>query len=246
VHQYYVEHHRTGAWTDLGTDAATLRLRLRDIDDVGAPATGTLRLNAASGTLVVPIDRDKYYKHFRLRIIANQQCPDSFYKIGSMVMGAVLPFGQQWGRGWTQTMIPNVSTRRSRYGSDRVTERGPPIREWSFAWADQPVDLYTLRNSIVPDYLGPTGATSPDRVTPSRDVWWMLWGILEQIRSGELPVVALNKIPDSGMVLDRTLFNMGTLTSAGRITHMLGSEGTSELVRVEPITVRGQPVGGDD
>lgn len=239
---YKITQHRTGAWTPSGDDAVKVVCTLAGNPTAGgAAASGSgMSLVARGGLLVVHLDEDTYYEHFRLRIPAAQEQPDPYYEIGVAVLGPIAVWGKQPSRGWSQRLVPNVATRSSRFGTIRTEKRGPPIREWSFSWAGQPVDLYALRNTITPDYLGSSAANKAP-LTPVQDVWWTYWGLLEaDILSGEYPVVGVAQVPDSSTTItDRTLMLFGSLTSPGRVTNVLGSEGEDELVRVEPLTITG-------
>ena len=68
-------------------------------------------------------------------------------------------------------------------------------------------------------------------------------GILEESKSGEIPVVALSTIPtetiaSGSTITDRTLFLYGRLTGSVQFNQVQGSEDSNEFGRLESITVQ--------
>ncbi len=163
---------------------------------------------------------------------------EAFVECGLLRTLALVPFGQQPSRGWTQEMSPNTSETDSRSGTIRKRQEGPPLRTWSWSWADS-IKMQSIRQDLAPDYLGAPG--KPPAMT-DQDVWTLLWGMIEETKGGELPIVACNFIPKiTGVGLtvnDRTLFMYGTLDGSGRFDHVVGDEGIDEFGRVSPIAVR--------
>ena len=163
---------------------------------------------------------------------------EDYLEAGAVRLVALVPFGQQPSRGWSQEMVPNASETVSRSGTIRKRFEGPPARRWTWSWPDG-VKMDRIRGEEAPDYLGVSG--KPPAIT-KEDVWTLLWGFLEETRSGELPVVALNRFPKSTVlevtVTDRTLFLFGTLDGSGRFDQVLGSENLDEFGRVSPIAIR--------
>ena len=72
------------------------------------------------------------------------------------------------------------------------------------------------------------------------DLGMQVRGILEVVKGGEVPVVAISQIPDDGVTLtDPTLYLYGHLLASLRMTQSAGDMGSTEVIRVDSITVRG-------
>jgi hypothetical protein len=228
-----------GVWVDpTGVTTKLAEIRL-DADLTGAPASATVDLvwpNAVvhrrtTGDYPTMVDR-----YWRLRIPASQVTPDTYYQVGIHFPGDVATYGRQSSRGWSQQMRPNVQRSRSRYGTIRKREDGPPARRWTMSWTDG--TLMRESRSTDPDYV--RNATNNAPVLAMRDdVWLLLWGLIEEIRSGEVPVIALNSIPSSSelTITDRTLFLYGTLDGDVQFNQVVGDEGIDEFGRIDPLTV---------
>lgn len=209
-------------------------LRLAEIDDT-EPSSGTsMMLWPCRGFCVGFLDMadGNVVKEYRLRIPA-QPVAESYYQVGVAVMGYFQPFGKQWGDGWSRRTIPNVTQTVSRYGTSRARQEGPPRRRWTMAWPDG-VALANLYAENPNYYSGP----DLPALVAQDDVWTLAEGLLEEIKGGEVPVVAVAKIPNSAAtVTDRTLFCYGRLTSEVQFNQVTGSEGVDEFGRIETITV---------
>ena len=69
-------------------------------------------------------------------------------------------------------------------------------------------------------------------------MWGQLWGILDETKSGEIPVVYVAELPADGVTLtDRTLWSFGTIDGSARFEHALGDEGIDEFGRVSGVQV---------
>lgn len=163
---------------------------------------------------------------------------EDFLEAGIARIVALTPFGQQPSRGWTQEMAPNTSETVSRSGTIRKRFEGPPARRWTWSWPDG-VRFQWLRQDERPDFLGVAG--KPGAIV-KEDVATLIWGLLEELRGGEVPLVALNRFPKSTLlaitITDRTLFLFGTWDGSGRFDQVLGDEGVDEYGRVSPVAVR--------
>ncbi|MEO0602290.1 MAG: hypothetical protein AAF211_12685, partial [Myxococcota bacterium] len=140
-------------------------------------------------------------------------------------------------RGWVQAMEPNVSRRESRTGTIRKRQIGPNRRRWTWNWADGVLQKYA-RDGGTPDYvqLGPTDVAGA-ALAVRDDVWSNLWGLLDELEGGAVPVLAAADLPlaGDGIQTDRTLFVYATLDSVIQFTQVQGNEGVGEFGRVEPL-----------
>ena len=68
---------------------------------------------------------------------------------------------------------------------------------------------------------------------------WLLQGALEEMRSGELPIVALPVISGTSgtMITDPTLHLLGRVDSGTGFENQFGDESTGEVGRGSPITI---------
>lgn len=235
-----------GGWADSGV--ATIQPYIR-VDDEALAGTGTLSdglalppdnlaLQSPSGLVVAYLDQLEGLdvEGVRVRIPATTT-PEGRLEAGLIMVGTINAFGQQHSRGYSVETRPNALRDESRHGTIRKHQQGDPSTRFSVAWPDG-VKLQQIRESPNDlDYLGPAG--KPPAVADS-DVWGQLWGLLEETKSGEIPVVYIAELPPDGVTLtDRTLFGFGTLDGSARFDHVLGDENVNEFGRVAGITVAG-------
>lgn len=235
--------HTEGVWggidgSAIGTVAKRAEFVLEGLDGTEPPAA-TFVLIKRSG-VAVSHDIHGLYDRYRIRIPA-QVTPDGFFECGILLPGAVQAVGQDYGWGHTAVYEPQAETNTSRDGVSRVRRLGPVTRTWSWSWVDG-VDVTRLRGvAPTPDWVG-SDATTTDGMANAGDVPWLLAGILEELRSGEVPVVAIASIPDAaGTVTDPTLFLYGRLVSSISVENVMGDEGVDELVRVNTVTIKEIP-----
>ena len=235
--------HPAGRW-HVSTRTVTPHFRLTGATGT-EDATGTVdAIVAHSGALVVPLgDAALTYARYRIRIVAaDNPTAEGHFQIGSLFLGAVTVTGRQWGRGWSRAMIPRTTTRTSTAGTIRRKREGRSARRWVMSWQDGQ-DLSRLRQEASPDYL----AADPSWPLPSPtrpplaaldDVWTQLEGVIIQTRGTSLPVVGLADIPTAPTTItDPTLWILGLLTGTIQANNVLGTEGGSEMMRVESVTI---------
>lgn len=232
---FRVRANTSGSWVSSGTGTPRVRILL-DGDTSTADTSGSCTIVWPSGVGVVHLSALLRARRWRVRIPASQDTPDGYYQAGVIYPAAIRVIGQPPSWGWSRETAPNVDRRRSRYGTDRVRQLGPLATTLSWGWTDG-VLLDVLRDTASPDYLG-TSTGLP--LTAAGDVPWLLRGLLEGAKGGEIPVVALSAVPDtSGVTItDRTLYLYGTLTGSVREDNVQGTEGESEFQRVAAITVQ--------
>jgi hypothetical protein len=229
----------TAGWWLSGSGQPEVRILL-DLDAVDGTedASGAVTLVWPSGVLVVHSSSLTTVRRWRVRIAASQVTPDAYYQVGICAPLALRLLGAPPDWGWSHETAANAATTRSRYGTTRVREQGPTITTWRYGWADG-VDLRTLRGAgSSVDWVGSSvGYTAGS--TQAEDVPWLLRGLLEHSGSGEVPVLALASVPDAsgGTITDRTQYLYGRLTTSIRSDHLVGTEGSSELVRVGEIAI---------
>jgi hypothetical protein len=205
----------------------------------GALTQGTASIIAPNGVLFVhnvTTAEDRY----RLRI-PSQTTATSDFRLGLLLVCEIVPFARQWGRGWTHERAPNADAEADARGTIRKRKRGPPLDRWSFSWAESIAgDLTKIRTTNDLDYVSAKANYSP--LANDNDVPYLLWGLLDELESGQTPVVALNSIPDAASadtttVTDPTRFLYGTINSSVSLQHVVGDENESEVYRVATIEV---------
>jgi hypothetical protein len=207
---------------------------LLDGIDGSEPTTGTCHIAAPSGVMVIH-ERTLPFRYVRLRIPV-QNVAESYFELGQVILGSIYAPGRQWSRGWSWLEDPQLELEED----DRGTlwagpQRRPRRRELSVSWQDG-YDLSAIRGSIAPPYLSASPGSPP--LVADQDVWWALSGLLLAAQGGALPVVALAEIPQSsGMVIDPSMFLAGRLTGRLQVNNVQGTEGKSEVYRVESLTV---------
>jgi hypothetical protein len=156
-----------------------------------------------------------------------------------VVIGYVQAAGQQHDWGSRYDYQPQADTSVSRSGVSRARKTGPVRRTWSWAWSEG-VDLSQLRltSTTVPDWLAESSGVT-EAMAHRGDVPYLLGGLLEELKSGEVPVVAIGAIPTTSgtTITDPTLLLYGRIASSIGIDNVQGDEGSDEVVRVQQVTI---------
>ncbi len=222
-----------GGWTDKATNTIQPFVRVGSDGLVGSGTAGNdLTLQAPAGLVLAYLD-DPAGLVYGVRVVVEAaDTPEGFHEAGLLMVGALTPFGQQWSRGYSVETSPNTTRTTSTAGTIRKTQLGENATRFGVAWPDG-VKLHAMRDGIDVDYLGPAGKPP---VVADHDVWGQLWGLLDELEGGELPVVIVTKLPaDDETLTDRTLFAFATLDGSARFDHVLGDEGENEFGRVAGI-----------
>lgn len=225
-----------GGWTDKTTNTIQPFIGL-DPDAVAGTATAgnDLDLQAPAGLVVAELTEAVGLVYGVRVVVEATTTPEGYHEAGLLMVGSVAAFGQQWSRGYSVDTRPNATRTTSTGGTVRKTQLGEPATRFSIAWPDG-VKLHEMRQGIDVDYLGPAGRPP---VVADHDVWGQLWGLLDETKSGELPVVIITRIPGNDRTLtDRTLFAFATLDGSARFDHVLGDEGENEFGRVAGVVAQ--------
>jgi hypothetical protein len=117
------------------------------------------------------------------------------------------------------------------------------VRTWTWAWPDG-IDISRLRDANpTPDYLAHT-APMTEGVANLNDVPYLVAGLLEECRSGEIPVVACAYVSTTSgtSITDPTLFlGPARIISSVGIENIQGDPESDAVVRVSPITMQEIP-----
>ena len=232
---YSIEANGAGPWNEGSEDTVRPFVRV----DTAPPSTGTVDLVWPDGCAVyhaaTPVIASGGY--IRIRIPGGQACPDAGYACSGVLIGELRPFGADSDWGWVDERPTRVDLDEDPRGVLRVRERGPIGASWSLDWTS-PLNHRQIRKNANLPFLG-VSETDGNRAGFD-DVFEFMHGVIAESVSGELPVVALHRMPESGeTVTDRSLWLPGTLQATARFESVSGDErGTDEVGRVPSIVIR--------
>lgn len=174
------------------------------------------------------------YSKYRVVVSAATSTPESYFYIGSLILGTLVQVGQTWDWGIGRENAPTAEDYVGRDGSTRRRRAGPPMATWTLGWTEG-VDLTALNRGAV-DSIGPGG----EALANVGDVPWLTWGLISELQSGATPVVVCAAIPGfTGVISDPTTFLYGRIVSSAATEHVLGEEGDDELLRLNTVTIQG-------
>lgn len=211
--------------TYLNTSSKRASIRLAEVDGSEGSEYSCVVIWPDTVRIVHNVDS---YSRYRFRVDPDTLVTDLTHtQIGSLMIGAFIPFGQQPSLGTTTSLQANASSRRNRYGTSYVRQDGPPARTVTMQWPDA-ADLYQIRQTNAsPDYIE---ASTGSPLAAYQDVPFWLHATFEELKSGQIPVVLVTDAPESGgTITDPTTFVYGRMTRVGDLTLRLGDEGASEV-----------------
>ncbi len=223
-----------GRWNhgDLVAETKQARVWLDGITGMEATsgtATGSLWL--PRGT-VLGFSVEDIYSKVRWRIPA-QNTADGYFEAGVIALGAFFPLGRQYSRGFRWSYEPNVQRTVDAFGTERARQRGPTPRTLTLQYQDGQ-DWTAIRNGD-PTYLDGGG----DRPLATwNDVATKIQGIIDDCKGGQIPCLVVMDTAFGISLMDRTRFLWGRFQDAPEITHVVGDEGSSELVRTGSVSIR--------
>lgn len=223
-----------GFWTNQATTIQP-RVLLKGVDGTEF-ASQFAQVFCPNGLLVVHFAARTTARYWRVRI-PNQLTVDSYFSAGVVSLMRLVAWGAEssWGQG--QSTDSNLLESRDRWGTSRMAQQGPQQTSWDLGWSDQTNHLQLRSSARDADYMAPTGGLP---LAGHEDLGMQVRGILEVVKGGEVPVVAISQIPDDGVTLtDPTLYLYGHLLASLRMTQSAGDMGSTEVIRVDSITVRG-------
>lgn len=248
------ENELAGAWVDLGSSKlrrirgnragstngdAELRTRIYldddDYDDT-EPTSGTCTVYPHTGLLLTRTSVIPSSTRWRIRIPSGNS-PEGYWTIGSLLVGRFQPLGLQPSHGWSHGLELNAVQTRSARGVVRRSQRGPNRRAKTWAWQDPTDQTWLHSNADDPDWIG--DGSVDDRLVAYRDVHTQLFGILHEVKGGELPVVQVGEsLEASATITDPESFLHGTLVvEAVQANNVWGDEASDDIYRVESVTV---------
>ena len=231
-----IAHNTEGAFTDSATVRPTIVLADDDLSG-SEPSSGTGSVWRKDFAAVVYQVTD--CQMWRIRIPAHKTA-DGYYQIGSFVIGSPAIFGTPNDRGFSNALRFNVDYNDAPSGRRSFRRRGKPRRSVEFALANTAVDLNNVQaDSPVPHYVTPDGSTPLAAVA---DTSRQIEGIVHRCTEQGLPTVYVSRLDKlSGSTVEalneplRWIY--GRLRTNPRRDHVVGTEGVSEVERLNTVTV---------
>lgn len=231
-----------GGWT-AGTTARP-RLSLDGVD-------GTEPASATDGAIwrrnfgAVVHEWTATYEQYRLRIPAQDTAHGDF-RLRKMIVGPLVVVGHEWDRNWSATQERPMVEERLASGRSRVRSIGPKRRRVELTWADTAIDATKARQSLgLADY--PTYTAGSDTGLPiavREDTVEQVEALADELSEAGTTGVLLMRIPrgtGSLPLVEPDLIVYGRLSSQTRRDVVLGSEGRSEVWRLNAIVTDEEP-----
>ena len=231
-----------GGWTAGTTERP--RLSLDDVDDT-EPASATDGAIWRRNFGAVRHEWTATYEQYRLRIPAQDTATGDF-RMRKMIVGPLVVVGHEWDRNWSATQERPMVEERLASGRSRVRSVGPKRRRVELTWADTAVDATKARQSLgLADY--PTYTAGSDTGLPlavREDTVEQVEALADELSEAGTTGVLLMRIPRGTGSLPLTepdLIVYGRLSSQTRRDVVLGSEGRSEVWRLNAIVTDEEP-----
>ena len=237
-----------GVWTDT---AAAVRSRVYCEDILTTDATsGTAgEIWSKDGIIIIRDCPDICELKFLISPSAAGRIVEGYYEIGSLFVGHLAYFGQQYARGRAMTTTTNTAMTTGRSGARRAQVLGPARRAVEFGWASEnETDASALVGltggaAPTPDYILPASNSTEPTATPA-DTPYKMAGLVEAMRGAATPCIYLARAPmvatEAGdtVLVNRNLFMLGRLVSDPRIETVLGNEWSTagEIMRLATVT----------
>jgi hypothetical protein len=216
----------------LWTTATTRKPRIIVDRAVGA---GACTLVAHSGLLVIH-NITTGYRKYRVRI-PSQTTKDGDIRAGLIVVGGLQMVGLSPSDGWAMDWDPRYREAEDDRGTTRREDLGPLQRTVALAWSEG-VPLLGIRSGT-PNYVSADAAHDP--AGTHKDVPLLMAGLLAESKSGRLPMVVVQRVPEVATyttITDPTLWMLARPQSPVSMTQVLGKPGAERLVRVQQMQFR--------
>ncbi len=228
----------------LNNSASAKGVGLRISGITGAePATASTNIWSPRIT-VVSHNKSLVYTKFRLLIGASQGTTEGYYKIGTMALGPIHVFSNDYSYGRIQEVAANTELTTYRDGRRSSINRGKPRRSVRFAWVDG-VDETSIQGAApTPDHVVTTSTGGALSVSYRGDTPRELASLERDLEGPNRPIVYLpsfakgtpNTIHLQG--LDKSLYGrmMGPIT----MDNLVGDENSStagEVIKVSTIAI---------
>lgn len=240
-----ITHNHEGKWDD----AATYKrpwLFLESLSS-GKGSSGTSGLvMAKNAAWYVPLDGVRY-SGYRLTILApggSTSAPaESYWEIGSLIIGPALVFGQQYSWGRTIDFERATELRETEDGTVSVRTLAPTRRTIEFGWTDG-VDMSLALDpdgDPDPDFVDISTGTGHEPVATPQDTPYQLAGLVDLLEGARHPFVYLPRVAKSDSVQTFNRYHeMAYVRLAGPIAveTAWGDELEDEVVRTPSMILR--------
>lgn len=170
--------------------------------------------------------------------IEGQDTAEGYFQIGTICIGHVEVFADEYSWGRTIDLEPSVERTQLRGGTTRTRALAPPRRRVSFGWAEG-VDVTDVEGTEPePDYLTSSSTASSPAVASLGHTPWQAYGLISFLDSGRVPVVYLPQIPLGSTGVDTSTLNrreqmvLTQVISPVSLETIQGDEGVDEVIRV--------------
>lgn len=194
-----------------------------------ASGTGTLYHHSAVHVAYPAADTARRYVRITVAAVTGGGVPSA----GILAAARVIAVGAEPDWAWTRTM--SFARTLSRDGADQpaIRRRGPPRWTWAYPWTGGIALGRLRREDAVDETVAVSGGVAIGTMEDATYTWL---GVLEHdLRSGEVPVVALAALPDDdATITDPSLYLYGLMVAeAVTVTGVVGDEGVDEVVRLD-------------
>jgi hypothetical protein len=173
-----------GGWTNLA--GRKLRLEVANTSGLGSSGTSGAIVHR-SGVLVW--NNDPRYNAYRLTIPA-QHTVESYFEIGTLVLGHVMAFGRRYSWGRTMQTAANTTLTTGRSGARRAQNFGPARRSVEFGWTDG-TDVSAVRTGTPADYVLAAASGGGEAAATWYDAPLSMDGLVRELYGSATPVVYL-------------------------------------------------------
>jgi len=240
-----ITHNAEGKWTDEAQRKPVLMGEFGSSD----PSSGTGGYLIPSDWCVVVDLQGATYSALRITIPApttGVPAPaETYWQIGSLIVGAVVVHGEQYGWGRTLDVVQGAEVTEARDGTRIAASIRPARRIVEYGWPD-PTDMTAALDpdgDPDPDYIKASANAGSLPVTSARGTPYHVEGVVRRLGGGASPVVYLPRIPRIALneaveVLNRRHeLMLGRITSDVAIETVLGNELENEAVRVAVLRI---------
>jgi hypothetical protein len=235
-----IARHSEGAWRRNNETRLRPVVVLEDVD-AGDSANGAAGAIVPRDVVVLLDLAATAYQAFKIviptTVAGTHPAPaESYYEIGTLVLGSVYAFGQDYDWSRTIDTEAGVEIAESRDRTKRSRVAAPPRRTVEIAWAEGAVDLTNVSSDTAdPDFVIASTDTNAEPNASAFGTPTVLDGLVYQLDGPHRPVVYLpNFDKSSGLrILNRREeIVYGRLEQPLRLEVVQGTELTDEVQRV--------------
>lgn len=239
--------HNQGKWTSSETTRSVLELS--DVDG-GDPTAGSAGAIIPRNWSILVDMKGERYSGIRLTIPTPAGSipapPQSFWEIGTLIVGAVVLHGDQYSWGRTIETVSGTELLEARDRTTRSRVTAPPHRVISYQWSDG-IDTSESSNPAGnpdPSFAAASDHSSSEGVTVIGSTALQMDGVARRLNGSDSPVVYLPRVARFSAVSPVAVLNrrselvLGRIITPVQIESVQGEELEDEVVRVATVTIR--------